>query len=57
MIFSSFKYSGISNSLDGTEHDQFRGYEVIERKWEFQIENDDELYLDDVYVTSIDSDE
>ena len=31
MIFNSFKYSEISNSLDGSEDDQFRGCEDIEK--------------------------
>ena len=36
MIFNSFKYSGISNSLDGSEDDQFRGYEDIDKKkWDY----------------------
>ena len=31
MIFNSFKYSEISNSLDGSEDDQFRGCEDIKK--------------------------
>ena len=58
MIFNSFKYSGISNLLDDCEDDEFRWNEHLE-KWNeiIHIENDDELYLDDDYVTSIDSGE
>ena len=33
MIFNSFEYSGISSSLD--ENCKFRGYEDIERKWDY----------------------
>ena len=51
-----FFYSGISNSLDGSQDDQFRGYEDIKNDYEIiQIKYGD-LYLDD-YVASIDSDE
>ena len=32
MVFNSFWYSGISNSLDGSKDDQFKGYEDIKRK-------------------------
>ena len=32
MIFNTFKYSRISNSLDGSEYDQFRWYEDIKEK-------------------------
>ena len=32
MRFNSFKYSEISNSLDGCEEDQFRGYEDIKKE-------------------------
>ena len=39
MIFSSFEYSRISNSLDWDEDDEFRGYEDIEKgKVVIQIE-------------------
>ena len=31
MIFNSFKYSEISKLLDGSEDDQFRGHEDIEK--------------------------
>ena len=48
-------YLGISNSLDGFEDDQFRGYEERKGNEIIQIENDDELYLDDDYVTSSNS--
>ena len=58
MNWYSIKYSGISNSLDLSEDDQFRGYEDIEKGNEIiQIENDEDEYLDDDYVISIDSDE
>ena len=58
MIFNSFKFSGIGNSLDDSEDDRFKGHEDLE-KWDeiIHIENDDKLYLDDDYATSIDSDE
>ena len=49
-----FEYSGIGNSLDGNEDDQFRGYK--ERKWDIQIDNGD-LYSDDDCATSSDLDE
>ena len=40
IIFNSFKYSSISNSLDGNEDDNFRGYEDREKGNEInQIEN------------------
>ena len=32
MIFNSFKYSGISWSLDACEDDIFRGYEDLEKE-------------------------
>ena len=50
-----FKYSGISNSLDGGEDDnlEVRRYEKNKIN---QNENNDELYLDD-YLTSRNSDE
>ena len=32
MMLNSFKYSGISNSLDGSEDYLFRGYEDIEKE-------------------------
>ena len=35
MIFNPFKYSGISYSLEGSEDDQFRGCEDIQRKWDY----------------------
>ena len=55
MIFNSFKYSGISSSLDGSEDGQFRGYEDIWKENEIiQIENDD-LNLYDDYVARSDS--
>ena len=55
MIFNSFKYSGISNSLNGNEDDQFRGYEDIVRGNEItKIGNHYELYKD--FDTSSDSD-
>ena len=45
IIFNSFKYSGISNSLNGGEDGQFRGCKDIEKRNDIiQIENDDELY-------------
>ena len=57
MILNSFKYSGISNSLNGSEDYQFRGNEDIDKGSKIiQIEND-ELYLNDDYVASIDSHE
>ena len=31
IIFNSLKFSGISSSLDGSEDDQFRGYEYLEK--------------------------
>ena len=31
MTLNTFKYSETSNSLDGSEDDQFRGYEDIEQ--------------------------
>ena len=31
MIFNSFKYLGINNSLDVSENSQFRGYENIKK--------------------------
>ena len=40
----SFEYSAINNSLDGSEHDQFRGCEDIEEKWNYYNWNDDEIY-------------
>ena len=36
MIFNSFKYSGISSLLGGSEDNQFRGYEDIDKKkWDY----------------------
>ena len=32
MIFNFSKYSRISNSYDGREYDQFKGYEDIEKQ-------------------------
>ena len=32
MIFNSFKYSGMSNLLDGSKDDQFKEYEDIEKR-------------------------
>ena len=32
MIFNSFKYSRINNSLDGGEDDQFRGYKIQKKE-------------------------
>ena len=29
MILSSFKYAGVSSEFDGSEDDQFRGYEDL----------------------------
>ena len=49
MIFNSFKYSRISNSLDESEDNQFREYENIEKGNDIaKIENDDKLYLDEL---------
>ena len=58
MIFISFKYSGIRNSFNGNEDIQFRGYgDIVRRNKITKIENHDELYLDNDYVTSSDSDQ
>ena len=41
MIFNLFKFSGISSLLDGSEDDEFRGYEHIEKVNEIvELEND-----------------
>ena len=57
MIFYSFKFSGISSSLDGSEDDEFRGYEHLEKDNEFvKLENDEALDQDDDYITSSESD-
>ena len=57
MIFNSFKFSGISSSLDGSEDDEFRGYEHLEKGNEIvELENDEALDQDDDYVTSSESD-
>ena len=49
MIFNSFKYSWISNSLDGSKDDQFREYEDIEKRNEIiRIKNDD--YVESIYL-------
>ena len=54
MILIIFNYSEFSKSLNGSEDDQSRGHEDIEKGYEIiQIENDYELYLND-YVTSND---
>ena len=51
MIFNTFKYSGVGNSLDGSEDDQLRGYQDIEKGNKIiQTEND-------YYVTNSDSNE
>ena len=58
MIFNSFKFSGISSSFDGSEDDQFRGYEHLEKGNEIvELENDEALDQDDDYVTSSESDQ
>ena len=55
-LYLFYIYLGISNSLDGSEDGLFRGYEDIKKGNEIiQIENDDDLYLDDDYVTSSNS--
>ena len=33
MILNSLKYSEISNSLDGSENDQFREFENIKKRY------------------------
>ena len=54
MVFNSFKYSRISNSLDGRGDDLFRWYEDIDKRYEIiQFQNDDELYLDDDNVEEV----
>ena len=56
MIFNSFKFSGISSSLDGSEDDQFRGYEHLEKGNKIvELENDEALDQNDDYVTSNES--
>ena len=41
MIFNSFKYSGISCSLDASEDHMFRGYEDLEKGSQtIEIENE-----------------
>ena len=35
MIFHSFTYSRISNTIDGNEDDKFRGYKDIEKTWNY----------------------
>ena len=57
IVFNTFKYSRIINSLDWSEDDQFKGYEDIIKKWDYSNWNDNELYLVDDYVTSSDKDE
>ena len=55
MIFNSFKYYGISCSLDGNEFYKFRGFEYLEKVFTiFEIENE-ELDQDDEYITSSES--
>ena len=57
MIFNSFKFSGISSSFDGSEEDQFRGYEHLEKGNEIvKLENGEALDQDDDHVTSSESD-
>ena len=52
MISNSFKYSGISCSLDASEDDMFRSYEDLERKKEtIEIENEQGLDQEDEYIT------
>ena len=53
MIFSSFKYSGISCSLDASEDDMFRGYEDFGKGSEtIEIENEEGSDQEDEYITS-----
>ena len=53
MIFNSFKYSGISCSLDGSQDDMFRGYEDLEKEDEtIEIENEERSDQEDEYITS-----
>ena len=53
MIFNSFKYSGISCSLNKSEEDMFRGYEDLEKGNEnIEIENEEGLDQEDEYITS-----
>ena len=53
MIFNSFKYSGISYSLDGSEDDMFRGYEDLEKGSEIiKIENEEGSDQEDQYIAS-----
>ena len=57
MIFNSFTFSWISSSLDGSEDDEFRGYENLEKGNEIvELENDEALDQDEDYVTSSESD-
>ena len=52
MIFNSFKYSGISCSLDGSEEDMFQGYEDFENGREtIEIENEEGSDRQDECIT------
>ena len=56
MIFNSFKYSGISCSLDASEHDMFRDYEDLEKGREtIEVENEQGSDQEDKYIKSISS--
>ena len=53
MIFNSFKYSGISCSLDASEEDMFRGYEHLQKGREtIEIDNEERSDQQDEYITS-----
>ena len=45
MRFNSFKYSGISCSLDGSEDDMFRDYEDLEIEYEEGSDQQDEYRI------------
>ena len=52
MIFNSFKYSGVSCSLDGSEYDMLWGYEDLEKGRKIiEIENVEESDQQDEYIT------
>ena len=58
MISNSFKYSRISNELDGSEDHQFRGYEDLEKRNEIiELENKKAIDQEDDYGTSNGSDQ